>query len=368
MSVGRAWGKLYVAGEYGVVHPGGRAVLVAVDRAVEATAALTSDDDGGLLVSDRVPGGPLPWRRVDGAPVAARPAPEARHVLAAVAAVEEVVVARGLPRRGHTVEIASALDADDGRKLGLGSSAAVTVAVVRTLGDAYGLGLDDDAVLRVALAAQVRHDATGSGGDLAAAVHGGWLLYRSPDRAVLAGLVARGGAPALLADDAPVPTVHRLPAPAGLDLHVGWTGAPASSAALVRQALDGADDAVWDAFRPRSEAAVDALARALDAGDDDAALEALRAARRALVDLGAAAGVAVETPALRALADAADAAGGAGKSSGAGGGDCGIALLPAGTDAGPLHDRWRAAGVDPLPLAAAHPSPAADPRRTEEDR
>jgi phosphomevalonate kinase len=63
----------------------------------------------------------------------------------------------------------------------------------------------------------------------------------------------------------------------------------------------------------------------------------------------------VFTPALRALVEHARAAGAAAKPSGAGGGDCGIALLPDGAahTRDWLHRRWSRAGVLPLPLKVA---------------
>ncbi|WTT79405.1 hypothetical protein OHU34_00435 [Streptomyces sp. NBC_00080] len=55
------------------------------------------------------------------------------------------------------------------------------------------------------------------------------------------------------------------------------------------------------------------------------------------------------------MCDAAEAAGGAAKPSGAGGGDCGIALLDAETprDIDQVRERWATAGVLPLPVRPA---------------
>ncbi|HEY3356298.1 MAG TPA: hypothetical protein VGQ83_23805, partial [Polyangia bacterium] len=57
-------------------------------------------------------------------------------------------------------------------------------------------------------------------------------------------------------------------------------------------------------------------------------LDSMRLQARVLEELGEAAGVAIVSPACRALADAAEALGGAAKPSGAGGGDLAVALVP----------------------------------------
>ncbi|ROS74422.1 phosphomevalonate kinase [Cellulomonas sp. PhB143] len=369
----QAPGKLYVAGEYAVVDPGGAAVLVAVDRYVTVDLHERADDGAGTVRSRQLATGGLAWVRERGDLVPTRPDPTAAPVLAAVRAADALALARGRRPRGYDLAVSSTLDAEDGRKLGLGSSAAVTVAAVRAVAALHGLDLSDLAVLKVALAAQVTHDPSGSGGDLAASAHGGWVRYTSPDRAAVAALVAAHGLPAAVERDWPGLGVAALPAPASVDLHVGWTGVPASSRRLVADALTPDDrspaadrrDALRD-LRTGSDRAVEALAAALRADDARRMLGAVRDARSALTAYGRRTGVVIETPALTALVDAAERAGGAGKSSGAGGGDCGIALLPAGHETGTMTAAWRDSGVQLLPLRVT--APAGQPTATDRER
>jgi phosphomevalonate kinase len=71
-----------------------------------------------------------------------------------------------------------------------------------------------------------------------------------------------------------------------------------------------------------------------------------------LARLDDAVGLGIFTPELTALCEIAEAVGGAAKPSGAGGGDCGIALLDAqASDAiAHLRQRWATAGVRHLPI------------------
>ncbi|MFF6828840.1 phosphomevalonate kinase [Streptomyces longwoodensis] len=350
--VRHAPGKLYVAGEYAVVEPGHRAVLVAVDRHV--TVAVTAVERPGVVItSDLLPrpehytfdGGRL-GGGAGGVP----------HVVAAIETVAALLADRGLEVPGLEVSVTSTLH-EAGTKYGLGSSGAVTVAAVAAVAAACGLDLGAAQRLRLALLASARIDAGGSGGDLAASTYGGWIAYRAPDRAFVADLARRRGVQAALEADWPGLQVRRLPAPRALSLHVGWSGSPASTTSLVaalhRKAWRGTPS--HQKFLATSADFVTAAIDALEAGDDGSLLEQIRRSRQELARLDDEVGLGIFTPALTALCDAAESAGGAAKPSGAGGGDCGIALLDAGAahHLAHVHQRWAAAGVLPLPVAAA---------------
>ena len=105
----QAPGKLLLAGEYAVLQPGGAALVAAVDRYVRVRAADSEEwcvESGGVRWS---PGEPVP------------------ETLRFAAAVVEEARRSGAPAR-H-LRTAGEMSVG-GRKLGLGSSAAATVAVL----------------------------------------------------------------------------------------------------------------------------------------------------------------------------------------------------------------------------------------------
>ncbi|TNU73212.1 phosphomevalonate kinase [Miniimonas arenae] len=330
--VASAPGKLFVGGEHAVTDAGQPAVLVAVDRRLELTLA-SSDRTRGL---DQ----------------------EGRYVRAVAAVIAHVAAERGRDGGPYAVSTRSTLvdpavgDAP-ARKYGLGSSAAVTVAAVRGLDVWHGLGLTPQEQFKVALLATLRVNPRASGADVATSLRGGWVSYCSPDRAWVhahddaddPAATAR-----LVRAEWPGLASASLPTPTSLALRVGWTGSPASTVSIV-SAVRAVG--LTPQFLAASRAGVDALVAAVQADDPDAARDAVRTIRAALRDLGSAVGVGIETPLLTALADAAEAHGFAGKSSGAGGGDCGIAVGAAGDEhavAG-LEAAWAEAGIVPLHLA-----------------
>ncbi len=354
-------GKLFVAGEYAVVEPGEPAILVAVDRTVSVTVAGPTDADADpdadvVIASDLCPrGARLRWR--DGVLAGRGPDDErlARdglaHVVSAVEVLTELVAEQGLAVPALHVCVTSRLH-EGGTKFGLGSSGAVTVAAVAAVAAHLGLPLSAEDRFRLAVLATARLDPTASGGDLAAAVWGGWLAYRAPDRAAVLELARRRGVAETLRAPWPGFALRRLPPPGGLVLAVGWTGTPASTRSLVSTLDTWRGGPAHRDFLARSAECVRACERALDRDDHHDLLRRIRVARRLLAGLDRETRLGIFTDRLTALCDVAEDEGGAAKPSGAGGGDCGIALLDAA--AAPriarLRERWTAAGVRPLRL------------------
>ena len=151
MSAFSAPGKLFLIGEYAVLH-GGTAVVAAVDRRAVA-------------------------RFVPGAQPATPLIAEAVNVLAAYARERDLRLPDGAPL------VDSSALSQDGQKLGLGSSAAALVAAMGALWDVLGQA---DGTLPLELAVKAHRQAQGgrgSGGDVAAALRGGVIAYARPGQA-----------------------------------------------------------------------------------------------------------------------------------------------------------------------------------------
>lgn len=344
-------GKLYIAGEYAVVEPGHQAVLVAVNRFI--TVSATPAEHAGRISSALYATRSLTWyRRPEDGMVQVEEQFD-DYVVSAIRMVEQLVRERGGRLRFFDLDVSSELlDDDSGRKLGLGSSSAVSVATVRAVARFYGLPLEDMEVYKLALLATDSVQPIGSGGDIAASAVTGWVAYTSPDRWWLRQVRQRATACELLAMDWPCLGIRRLEPP-GLGLRVGWTGSPASTPRLVagvQAGARGAHDADYTAFLHASRDCLEDLVRGIDEGDCQAVSEQIARNRALLWDLSRTSGIAIETPRLRRLVEIAQDHGAAAKSSGAGGGDCGIALCPPGADTLAMRAAWEAEGIQPLDL------------------
>ncbi|MFC7430735.1 MULTISPECIES: phosphomevalonate kinase [unclassified Agrococcus] len=351
----RAPGKLFVAGEYAVVEPGQPSVLVAVDRFL--TVSVDQSDAFGQVHSEAYGQLPITWTR-DATGVRIDRKTPYDYVLATITLVDRLRAELGRRDSFFDLRIASELDDRGGRKFGLGSSAAVTVATVAALDEFFELRLTAMERFRLAMLATVSVVPTASGGDLAASTFGGWIGYSSPDRAALVRRLRESRSIGeLLAEPWEGLSVTRIEPPASARLLVGWTGAPASTERLVDRVLvmRGAGSQVHRDFLAASRDQVSLLTGALQADDVPTALDAIRSCRLLLRELGAAAGIDIETDRLRRLCDAAERAGAAAKPSGAGGGDCGIALAPPDADVQGMHRAWEADDVRHLTLSVTPP-------------
>jgi mevalonate kinase len=288
------YGKIILLGEHAVVY-GYPALAAALDRGV-TIAPVATPAGGPLRLELRV------WN-------------------VAVAAGDDHPVARSL------AAIADALDA--GRPpltligdaqippgAGLGSSAALAVAVARAVLTHLQKPVDLAALTRAAGASEALVHGRPSGVDVALAIAGGVGVFRRSS-----GLRPLAG----------VPPMRVL---------VGPSGGPRSTAAMIDRVAEATGGRADDARLRELGALTDTATAALLAGDRAALGAAMNRAHDLLAELG------VSTPALDALCEAARAAGAAGaKLTGAGGGGAVIAVAPPGREPAILA-AWKQAGVD----------------------
>lgn len=350
----QAAGKLFIAGEYAVVEPARLAILVAVNRfaQVEVQELIQNAPLGAQGLVDSRLYEPLHprWSLQANGLASSDLCAQQDMAYACAQLIDQLLRERAAPRAVYRLKITSNLASEDGRKYGLGSSAAVSIACLKALNTALHLSLTELDLIKLGQLASWRQNPKGSGGDIAASVLGGWLLYASAQRQWVQEYYQQHGLLACLAVPWPGMQVQRLPSPSAFKLLVGWTGSPASTPALVAAQSAAVDSTLLDA----SDSAVRCLATAIRQDDAKQALQALTMARNAVNAIAQARGRVVETAALHTLCMQAQAHGAAAKTSGAGGGDCGIALVPSAQDPAPIYAAWRAHGIEPLMLMEAH--------------
>lgn len=330
-------GKLMIAGEYSVLSPGGGAVAMAVGRRLEVTVE------------------PAPEDRVMSEALGLVACPlEADPRLAFVAQALRVVraAASGGPL---SIEVRGDAGQVDGRgvKLGLGSSAAVTVATVAAALAERGHETSTNTLFRLAALAHARAQGrAGSGYDIATQTVGGLVLVRPPRPDRLSDL-ADARIPSLVREDWPELTLTRAPWPQGLRFAACWVGTGAATPRMMAR-TDAARERAperWERLLGAMRTSADEVARALASGEVERVLGSLEGAERALrawdeeLDLG------VVTAAVRRAGDLANESGCVGRTSGAGGGDCVLAFAE---DSGRLdaaRAAWTRAGLVPIDLA-----------------
>lgn len=350
MTEASAPGKLYIAGEYAVVDPGHPAVLVAVDQFL--TVKVEEAFQTGSIHSLQYAATPLRWTRENGEMVFDKRENPFHYLLAAIDYTEQFVKESGKELSIYHLSVESELDSSSGKKYGLGSSAAVTVATVRALLQYYEMEVSDDLIFKLSSLAHLSLNSNGSYGDIAAATYTGWLAYSSFDRGWVKEKVPHYSIHELISMVWPYLSVERLTPPPNLRLLIGWTGSPASTTQLVDQvkAKRESREANYQKFLTDSKYYVNLLIQAFREGNILDIQEAIRYNRQLLKEMSKSTGIAIETSALQTLCNLAEEFQGAAKSSGAGGGDCGIALFDQKAGLLDLVSQWEENGITLLPL------------------
>ncbi len=345
-------GKLMIAGEYAVLEPGGQAIVIAVDRYI--TAVIEPSNQNTLS---------LPQLGLDNMTFETKnhditfslTNPKLKFIDNAITTYLQYLLENSVKLRPFSLTITSELDDASGRKYGLGSSAAVVVAVISALSQFYKNDIKQPSIefiYKLAAIAHVKTQGNGSCADVAASVYGGWIHYHSFNLNWLTTEFKKGTAiTELIEQPWPNLLITSIKPPTNLHLCVGWTGKEAATAPMIDKInnLRNEQPELFAHFLTESEEAVTNLVQSFENNDADFAIASLTQNRAALMKLSEAADTTIETQKLKKLIGIANDFG-AGKTSGAGGGDCGIAFLYDKRFVAKLYEEWIKEQILPLNL------------------
>lgn len=317
-------GKLYWAGEYAILEPGQLALIKAIPIYMRAEIAFS---DSYRIYSD------LFDFAVD-----LTPNPDYSLIQETIALVQDFLVYCGQTLRPFSLEIRGKMERE-GKKFGLGSSGSVVVLVIKVLLALYDLSVDQELLFKLASAVLLKRGDNGSMGDLACIVAEDLVLYQSFDRQKVATWLEVENLVTVLERDWGF-SISQVKPNLECDFLVGWTKEVAVSSHMVQQIKQNIDQN----FLNSSKETVAALVEALEQGKVEKSIEQVGRASQLLEGLSAD----IYTPSLRQLKEASQDLHAVAKSSGAGGGDCGIALSFDEQSTETLKNRWADLGIELL--------------------
>lgn len=362
----RVPGKLFLVGEYAILEPEQLAVIITVDQYLIGRLTPSPVLSKGSFSTTLEGLAPLFYtRHPQTHEIQAKINPSTtadqirqwQYVIAAVHTVEAVLEEMGRPLMDYQFEFSTDLVSQEGEKYGLGSSGAVTIATVQALLHFYGLEAKDSlTVFKLTALAMLQTDSRGSLADIAASTYGGIVAYQAPDREWLQEhLNEHFSISSLLLEDWPALQIISLQSFPELAILVGWTGSPASTDNLVKKLQDQIqeNDDYYQEFLKRARRIVKQFIDAFQHKNLVRITYHYDEYRELLQDLAVHYDLPIVTPKLQALIDIAKDCHFYGKSSGAGGGDCGIALGQASLPTDNLLAEWKAQGIQPLDVSLA---------------
>lgn len=352
----KAPGKLYIAGEYAVTEPGYKSVLIAVDRFVTATIE-EADITQSSIHSKTLHHEPITFQRREDNIVLSdvNAAKQLKYVITAIEVFEQYVRSNNIKLKHFHLTIDSNLDDASGHKYGLGSSAAVLVSIVKALNEFYDMQLSNLYIYKLAVIANMKLQSLSSCGDIAVSVYTGWLAYSTFDHEWVMQQIEDTSVNEVLKKNWPGLHIEPLQAPENMEVLIGWTGCPASSHHLVSEVKRlKSDPTFYGKFLEQSHACVEKLIHAFKTNHIKGVQQMIRHNRSIIQQMDREATVDIETPHLKTLCDIAEAHGGAAKTSGAGGGDCGITIIRSDVNKNAIFDEWQRNDVQPLEFNIHH--------------
>ena len=302
MTIVKTCGKLYWAGEYAILEPGQLALIKAIP--IYMTAEIKASNNYRL------------YSDMFSYSVDLRPDSSYALIQETVALVEEYLTAQGVELQPFSLDIRGKMERE-GKKFGLGSSGSVVVLVIKAMLAFYERPADRDLLFKLASAVLLKRGDNGSMGDIACIVSEDLVFYQSFDREKVADWLEKEDLQAVLARNWGF-SIRSVEPVLKFDFLVGWTKEVAVSSHMVKQIKDNMNSS----FLQTSKETVANLVKALEVGQEETIIDLLEQASQLLEGLSSD----IYTPSLRQLKNASRDLKAVAKSSGAGGGDCGIAL------------------------------------------
>ncbi|EHI69848.1 phosphomevalonate kinase [Streptococcus ictaluri] len=310
-------GKLYLTGEYAILSPGQKALIHYIPILMTATIApsqtieLTSDlfdysvgmtpDDNYALIQD------------------------------AISNFSTYIGKTPLTLSPFFLTISGKLE-EEGKKFGIGSSGSVTLLVLKALAAFHELDLSPDLLFKLATYTLLKRGDNGSMGDLACIAYEQLVLYQSFDRQKVKSQIDHYSLQDLLKEDWGY-KIEALSPRLTADFLVGWTRVPSISKLMIEKVKNR----ISSDFLAASQSCTQAAVAALKSGDQADFKQAIQESGQLLSQLDSA----IYHPKLKSLVEATQDLEAVAKSSGSGGGDCGIAFVFEKDDVNRLIGRWQ---------------------------
>jgi phosphomevalonate kinase len=310
-------GKIMLAGEWSILEPGNVCIVLPVNKFI--TVQIKESPE---IIFDT----------------------ESRFCFYAVQNCLQFLTERGVKTKSFEITISSEISGSSQRaKPGLGSSAAVTVAVCKAILKFHGFDLAshchpdchpelDSGSTLFKLAFLSHYSASGklgSGFDVAACTYQKPIVYRRFDSTWLSNQLAYTKKLSdLVLSKWPMLEIEEIKLPEGMHILIGFTGKSASTPMLIEkmQKFKQENLICYQGIIGQINSVVLDLIQAIYRCDQVKIINLLNQNRDLLIKLGIESGVDLETQELSQLINTAKSFGAASKITGAGGGDCAIAV------------------------------------------
>ena len=318
-------GKLYIAGEYSVLTPNQSAIIKNIDIFMQAeikfsekysiysdmydhSVTLEEDDGNYSLITETVK------------------------------IVNEYLQLKKVDIQPFDIKITGKME-KNGKKYGIGSSGSVTVLTVKAMSKLYSYEISSEELFKLSSYVLLKRGDNGSMGDIACISYENLVMYTSFDRNLIKEKMKNSSLAEMvnLEWGYKIEKIHCLEK---YEFLVGWTGIPSISGKMIIEVKNS----INRDFLEQSEKIVQNLKNGIEKGNKTIISENVEENSKLLKMLHEK----IYSRKLLELVESAEGLDICAKSSGAGGGDCGIAISFNKNDTEKLLERWESRGIELL--------------------
>ena len=318
-------GKLYIAGEYSVLTPSQSAIIKNIDIFMQAeikfsekysiysdmydySVTLEEDDENYSLITETVK------------------------------TVNEYLQLKGVDIQPFNMKITGKME-KNGKKYGIGSSGSVTVLTVKAMAKLYSYNISSEEVFKLSSYVLLKRGDNGSMGDIACISYENLVMYTSFDRNLIKEKMKNSSLVEIMNLEWGY-KIEKIHCPEKYEFLVGWTGIPSISGKMIIEVKNSINKEFLEKF----EEIVRNLKNGIEQGNKEIISENVEENSKLLKMLHEK----IYSRKLLELVESAEGLDICAKSSGAGGGDCGIAISFNKNNTEKLLERWESRGIELL--------------------
>lgn len=318
-------GKLYIAGEYSVLTPNQSAIIKNIDIFMQAeikfsekysiysdmydySVTLEEDDENYSLITETVK------------------------------IVNEYLQLKKVDIQPFDIKITGKME-KNGKKYGIGSSGSVTVLTVKAMAKLYSYNISSEELFKLSSYVLLKRGDNGSMGDIACISYENLVMYTSFDRNLIKEKMKNSSLAEMINLEWGY-KIEKIHCPEKYEFLVGWTGIPSISGKMIIEVKNS----INSDFLEKSEEIIRNLKNGIEQGNKKIISENVEENSKLLKMLHEK----IYSRKLLELVESAEGLDICAKSSGAGGGDCGIAISFNKNDTEKLLERWESRGIELL--------------------
>ena len=318
-------GKLYIAGEYSVLTPNQSAIIKNIDIFMQAeikfsekysiysdmydySVTLEEDDENYSLITETVK------------------------------IVNEYLQLKKVDIQPFDIKITGKME-KNGKKYGIGSSGSVTVLTVKAMAKLYSYNISSEELFKLSSYVLLKRGDNGSMGDIACISYENLVMYTSFDRNLIKEKMKNSSLAEMINLEWGY-KIEKIHCPEKYEFLVGWTGIPSISGKMIIEVKNS----INSDFLEKSEEIIRNLKNGIEQGNKKIISENVEENSKLLKMLHEK----IYSRKLLELVESAEGLDICAKSSGAGGGDCGIAISFNRNDTEKLLERWESRDIELL--------------------